>query len=329
MHEVPDVGLDPALLAVQGHFEKSARERALEAQKRRSPLGVGGIGRDRPLIAGLVRPTEAREAQEAPALSCGGERAASPPPLVSAVVAEPQGASGRLFRSQEIGGSPSGQHHDAAQGVAAVRCGRRPAQDLDRAQQLGLHQVAAGVGETAHREPFGDRHAVNLDRHPVAIDAADAEAVRPEAPGAPDDGDRRLVADEVLESLGLSPVELLPVDDGRGARDLPHRPFDLASDHRHRVEDRRCSPLFLRLGRCPGPLHRLRRSRFARFDGLRLRARGRESRQPEEDEPPHRASTDRLPKRTRRTPPADVGRNGQRGDGTGPRNRGSTRRADR
>ena len=132
-----------------------------------------------------------------------------------------------------VAGAPG---HDAGQRVAAVQGGRRTAQDFHPLHRLDVQQVAPGGGELADREGLGHRHAVDFHAHPVAVQAADREALPAEAGGIAQRVHARLVADQVGDGVHLAALDRLAIQLADRADHLRGRFGHLAGDHHHAVK---------------------------------------------------------------------------------------------
>ena len=133
----------------------------------------------------------------------------------------------------EIDRVAGGEADRAGQPVAAVKCGSRTAQDLDRFDEAYIGVPAAPRILRAEGKALGAADAIDLDEHAVPANAADDEVFVPGTPGRAERGTEAgrgaahrnagFVAHEVLDVGGQFVGDLLVVDHGyrrRGVRNL-------------------------------------------------------------------------------------------------------------
>ena len=108
--------------------------------------------------------------------------------LVGAAVARAEEAADILAGFEEVGGIGGDEADRAGKAVAAVERRRRAAQNLDRFHETKVDIIAATRCLRTETEAVGNAHAVDLDQHAVAADAADVEAVVTRAAGRAERG---------------------------------------------------------------------------------------------------------------------------------------------
>ena len=133
--------------------------------------------------------------------------------------------------------------HHAGQGLAAVKGGGRAAQDFHVVDDAQFHQVSPGRGELADGETVGQRNAVDLDADPIALQAADVEALVAEAVAVLGDFDIGHVTHHFVDALHRALLHGLAVDGGDRADDLFDRLRPALADHHHGLQQ-------IRFGRC-------------------------------------------------------------------------------
>jgi hypothetical protein len=124
-----------------------------------------------------------------------------------------------LDEVQVVAGVLGDEGDHAAQRIAAVERGRRPAHDLDALQALVVDEVAGiGAGADVGAGEIRDLDAVDLEPNPVLADAADDEVGGPGTSGLVADGEARLVAHELARIVDVLPRHLGRRLHGHGAR---------------------------------------------------------------------------------------------------------------
>src|SRR6056297_565486 len=146
--------------------------------------------------------------------------------------------------SVEIGRErAAGAHrHDAAQRGTAVERRGGAAQDLHAPDEGRVDEVPRRMRETADGELLGYRHAVDLQRDPVAADAAYGYAFGTEARTRALVADARHEAEHVGERGGQRLLEVLSGDRRDVRRDVAQRRAVFRSDHHDLLERRGVDP---------------------------------------------------------------------------------------
>ena len=138
---------------------------------------------------------------------------------------------------QIVGGVLGDEGDDAAERIAAVERGGRPANDLDALQRIVVDEVAR-VGAGAEIGAGKVRHldAVDLQPHAVLADAADHEVGGAGAPRLVADGEARLVAHELARRVDVLALHLGRRLDGHGAGRVVDGGGRLFRARRQRIE---------------------------------------------------------------------------------------------
>ncbi len=117
--------------------------------------------------------------------------------------------------------------------------------------QAGIDEIPRGIGEAADIEMIGKRHAVDDDRHAVAADATNIDALGAKARARGLVVDAGHVAKHVIDRGRQLVVQLGPREHGHAGRDIANRALVLVGDNDDLLDRRvvrACLSLF-RLGR--------------------------------------------------------------------------------
>ena len=152
----------------------------LGARQARAAVATVGLG----LVAvALAQVQQAVEVTRAACHRCRGQ-----PAVIGRAVAGLEARADILAWLDDVVRVEGEVAHRAADGVAAVQHGSRAAKDFHALDDLGVDVIALGLGIGAVEEAVGDRHAVYLGEHALAVDAADVVAVQATAlAGTPTD----------------------------------------------------------------------------------------------------------------------------------------------
>ena len=94
-------------------------------------------------------------------------------------------------------------------------------QDLDRLDKAGADQVTGCIGEAADAEVIADRYAVDKNRDAVAADAANVDALGPEACAGPFEVDARQVAEYVGHRISELEAKVVAIEDADRRGNVP------------------------------------------------------------------------------------------------------------
>ena len=241
------VRLDAGVVRLGGGAEPVARRRVEDQLGQHLPaLRVLRVRRrpgvvlrvDGALVADLAAAVEAREHRRLEPLAAPGGGDVHAHVVGAAVPGRLAAEVEALLVAQVVGGVLGEQGHDAPQRVAAVEGRVRAAHDLDRLQDVHVEPCLVDV-ERAEVELLGGLDPVHQGHHAVPADAADVEAVEPEAGHVVLDVDARLVLHEVGEVLDHPFLDRLAVDDRHHARRVPHRGRAQGGGDGDRIEEGR------------------------------------------------------------------------------------------
>jgi len=209
--------------------EETVQAVAARIRPRARGAGTAGLA----LVGKLAALAVVADKQDAVALVATGQGHGGGEAAVAAVVQLFQRDIGIAPVAQIVRRILGAQADHAAQGVGGIQHRGRAAHDLHGFELIQVDEVASRAETAAGHvgaERRRHRHTVDLDARAVAGQAADIEAVQPEAAAAADRRHARLVAHQVADGHIQMPVHLRAVD-GR------HRAGHIELDRRRQRGD--------------------------------------------------------------------------------------------
>ena len=181
------------------------------------------------LVQPAGEPLDAARHAGIAARTAGREQAAVARVVGAAVLQAGAGREARVV-AQQVDRVERRHRHDAADRGAAVARRRRPLEDLDASHEIEIGERAAGAGEVADRERRGARHAVDLQPHAIAADAADRDRVVAETRGVTAHGEAGLASRNVAQVERQRVLEPRRVDDADAGLGRDQRTRHAAED---------------------------------------------------------------------------------------------------
>ena len=206
--------------SVQGQRQRAARRIATDLQQYRIVAGITRVWEHVRGSIGLVPLPPCQTEQPARRARLARGQRGGPPTVVLGVIAGlgAQRPPARAAGCQQSLGRQRRHRDDPADGIAAVKGGRRATQEFDPVDERGIDEDPPGVGVTAHCEATRGGYAIDFDSHTITAEPAHGDRVEPEAERIVAHAESRLITHEVADIGCKRRLDACLVDHRHGRR---------------------------------------------------------------------------------------------------------------